>query len=57
MFDRFFRGSLAESGHIPGIGLGLSIAQEIMRAHGSRVTVESGEAGSTFKLWLPANAA
>jgi signal transduction histidine kinase len=56
VFDRFFRGSLAESGHIPGTGLGLSIAQEIMQAHGGRVTVESrgvpGQ-GCTFILWLP----
>ena len=53
VFDRFYRGSLAESGHVPGTGLGLSIAQEIMRAHGGRVTVESklGE-GSTFTLRL-----
>ena len=41
VFDRFFRGELAESGHIPGTGLGLSIAQEILRAHGGRITVES----------------
>jgi PAS domain S-box-containing protein len=54
VFDRFFRGSLAESGHLPGTGLGLSIAQEIVHAHGGLVTVESkiGE-GSTFTLWLP----
>lgn len=54
VFDRFYRGSLAESGHVPGTGLGLSIAQEILRAHGGRVTVESkvGE-GSTFCMWLP----
>ncbi len=53
IFDRFYRGSLAESGHIPGTGLGLSIVQEIMHAHGGRATVESkvGE-GSIFKLWL-----
>ena len=55
VFDRFFRGSLAESGHIPGVGLGLSIAREIMRVHGGRVEMESGETGSTFKLWLPSS--
>ncbi|MEE8392232.1 MAG: PAS domain S-box protein [Anaerolineae bacterium] len=54
IFDRFFRGSPAESGHIPGTGLGLSIAQEIVHAHGGRVTVESEEGvGSTFTIWLP----
>lgn len=61
VFDRFFRGSLAESGHVPGSGLGLSIAQEILRPHGGRLTVESDPAagaidetgaGSTFALWL-----
>jgi signal transduction histidine kinase len=53
VFDRFFRGSLAESGHVPGTGLGLSIVQEIMQAHGGRVTVESEVGrGSTFTLWL-----
>jgi PAS domain S-box-containing protein len=53
VFDRFFRGTLAESGHVPGTGLGLSMAQEILRAHGGRITVESelGE-GAAFKLWL-----
>ncbi len=53
VFDRFYRGSLAESGHVPGTGLGLSIVREIMRAHGGRVTAESemGQ-GSTFTLWL-----
>ncbi len=55
VFERFYRGRLAESGHIPGCGLGLSIAQEIARAHGGSITVEStpGE-GSTFTIWLPA---
>jgi PAS domain S-box-containing protein len=53
VFDRFYRGSLAESGHTPGTGLGLSMAHEILRAHGGRVTVESTVAqGSAFMLWL-----
>ena len=41
IFDRLFRGSLAASGHVPGSGLGLAMAQEILRAHGGRVTVDS----------------
>jgi signal transduction histidine kinase len=53
VFDRFFRGNLAESGHIVGAGLGLSIAQAIVQAHGGRVTMESEPgSGSTFTLWL-----
>ena len=56
LFDRFYRGRLAESGHIPGTGLGLSMAQELLRAHGGRLSVESDGVpghGSTFTLWLP----
>ena len=54
VFDRFFRGGLAESGQIPGTGLGLSLAQEIMRAHGGRITLDSQiGVGTTFALWLP----
>jgi signal transduction histidine kinase len=56
VFDRFFRGRLAESGTVPGTGLGLSIAQEIVRAHGGKVTVQSevGQ-GTAFTLWLRAS--
>ncbi len=55
LFERFFRGRLAEPGHIAGIGLGLCIAQKIAQAHGGNITVEStvGQ-GSTFTLWLRA---
>lgn len=53
IFDRFYRGKQAESGHIPGPGLGLSYAQAILQAHGGQVTVESEEGkGSSFILWL-----
>jgi two-component system sensor histidine kinase MprB len=43
MFDRFFRAATARS--MPGSGLGLSIVDEIIRAHGGKVFVESPEAG------------
>lgn len=54
LFNRFFRGALAESGHVPGTGLGLSIADEIVRAHGGYIDVQSEPGqGSTFTMWLP----
>jgi PAS domain S-box-containing protein len=54
VFDRFFRGSIVETGNIPGTGLGLSIAQEIVHAHGGRVEVKSKVGGgSTVTMWLP----
>ena len=54
IFDRFYRGEQADTGHIPGTGLGLSMAMLIAEAHNGRLTVKSdlGQ-GSTFTLWLP----
>jgi PAS domain S-box-containing protein len=38
-----------------GLGLGLSVSQEIVHAHGGRIEVESAEGmGTTFTVWLPA---
>ncbi len=54
IFERFYRGSQAEAGHIPGTGLGLSMAQAIVRAHGGRIDAHSTPGkGSTFTVWLP----
>jgi PAS domain S-box-containing protein len=57
IFDRFYRGKIAESGHISGTGLGLAIVKEIVESHHGTVTVDSrkGE-GAVFELWLPAAA-
>lgn len=54
IFERFFRGEEPRIMQISGAGLGLSIAQEIVRMHGGQVTVESEKGrGSTFTVWLP----
>jgi signal transduction histidine kinase len=54
IFGNFFRGEEAERNNIPGAGLGLPMAQAIVKAHGGQVVVESEPGqGSTFTLWLP----
>jgi len=53
IFERFYRGDKARSGG-ENAGLGLAIAQEIIRAHGGQITAESihGQ-GSVFVVKLP----
>jgi signal transduction histidine kinase len=52
IFDRFYRGRHPE---IPGSGLGLSIVESIIHAHGGTVTVESDPGhGAKFTVSLPA---
>jgi signal transduction histidine kinase len=41
VFDRFFRGDPAHESTIDGCGLGLSIAQWIVSAHGGKIEIES----------------
>ena len=49
IFQRFYQADNSRSG--PGIGLGLSMAQEIAHFHGGEITVESDlERGSTFTV-------
>ncbi len=54
IFDKFYRGRSAMTG-VQGSGMGLSIAKEILQAHGGSVRVESklGE-GSLFTIQLKA---
>jgi signal transduction histidine kinase/CHASE3 domain sensor protein len=54
LFQRFFRTQRATSAAIPGVGLGLTIAQAIVHGHEGRISVDSldGE-GTSFRIELP----
>ncbi|HEY0753148.1 MAG TPA: chemotaxis protein CheB [Ktedonobacteraceae bacterium] len=54
IFERFFRLSDPEHATFPGLGLGLYISAEIVKAHGGKIWVESQPgAGATFFFTLP----
>lgn len=56
LFDRFFQARNQAFATAGGTGIGLSLTQELVKAMGGRIAVESevGQ-GSTFTLWLPVN--
>lgn len=51
MFDPFKRGD--GTGHAKGLGLGLYIVHEIIRAHGGTVVATSDQTGTVFRILLP----
>jgi PAS domain S-box-containing protein len=54
LFDRFFRASTASEGEMPGVGLGLTIAQSIVEAHGGEIRAKSDrDSGTVFRVKLP----
>jgi signal transduction histidine kinase len=55
IFDRFFRIPRGDRARVEGTGLGLSLAREIVRAHGGELRLHESRAGwTTFELRLPA---
>ena len=54
IFDPFFTTKTADENGQGGTGLGLSLARDVMEAHGGRIRVESAVgAGTTFTLKFP----
>jgi signal transduction histidine kinase len=54
LFTRFFRSTTAQEHAIQGTGLGLTIVDSIVQAHGGDISVESDHLeGSTFTVNLP----
>ena len=55
IFEPFYRASDVVAAQMQGAGLGLSLVQRIVAAHGGRVTVKSApREGSAFTVQLPA---
>ena len=55
VFDRFAQSDAASNRHRGGLGLGLSIAKQLVEAHGGELSVRSEGLGhgATFEVWLP----
>jgi two-component system CheB/CheR fusion protein len=54
LFTRFYQVARRDRPSQGGLGLGLFICMELVRAHGGRMGVRSTEGeGTTFTVWLP----
>ena len=53
-FDEFYRAKNRHTTHVPGTGLGLTLANRLVALHHGKITVRSSPGqGSTFAVWIP----
>jgi signal transduction histidine kinase len=56
LFMLFFRADNEATRSVPGSGIGLYIARQIIEMHGGEITAESTPGkGTTFRFWIPRN--
>jgi signal transduction histidine kinase len=56
LFKRFYRGANVVGQNIGGMGIGLSVVNEIVGLHGGAIQIDSVEGqGTTFRLFFPLN--
>jgi len=53
VFERFYRGSRARDGQVPGSGLGLYLCRRIVEAHGGWIRLDATTRGTSISLGLP----
>ena len=52
--EPFFQGATPHGGLVPGTGIGLSVVQEFVRAHGGRIELlDRPSTGAHFRVYLP----
>ena len=53
VFERFYQVDESATRTQPGTGIGLSLVKELVELHGGTITVDSGDAGTTFTATIP----
>jgi two-component system sensor histidine kinase GlrK len=54
VFEAFYQGATPQGGLVRGTGIGLSVVQEFVQAHGGTIEIVDGEfSGAHFRVRLP----